>query len=88
MEEVNALGIYSAAKFGYGGAVPYLVAQNADYNSVFFESFENVFGSGSTATFEDKTPGGTSRTGDAAHSGEYSFRLSSFFETRPFRKAI
>lgn len=43
VEEQDILGIYSAAKFGYEGAVPYLVAQNADYPSVQFVSFEKTY---------------------------------------------
>ncbi|MEM9859500.1 MAG: hypothetical protein AAF843_19255, partial [Bacteroidota bacterium] len=43
LEEVNALDISSAAKFGYYGAVPYLTAQNASYNTVLFESFETDY---------------------------------------------
>lgn len=43
VEEQNILGIKSAAKFGYYRTVPYLVAQNSSYESVQFESFENVY---------------------------------------------
>jgi len=57
LQERDALGVNSTAKFGYGGrvltgtgaataatahAVPYLQAQNAEYATVQFESFENV----------------------------------------------
>lgn len=43
LEEVNALDIPSTAKFGYRGALPYLTAQNAAYNTVLFESFETDY---------------------------------------------
>ncbi len=43
LSEKNILGIESAAKFGYKGAVPYLTAKNASYTSVLFESFENLY---------------------------------------------
>ena len=41
LEEKDALGIYSTAKFGYDFSVPCLTAANADYKSVHFEGFEN-----------------------------------------------
>ncbi len=41
LEEENILGIKSTAKFGYEHTLPYLVAQNAAYKHVLFESFEN-----------------------------------------------
>ncbi len=43
LEEKDAIGIYSTAKFGYKNAVPYLVAQNSKSDFVSFESFENVY---------------------------------------------
>ncbi|MEM8566147.1 MAG: hypothetical protein AAGF85_06770 [Bacteroidota bacterium] len=63
LEEVNALDIRSAAKFGYYGAVPYLTAQNASYNTVLFESFETDYsgrlesGLESSANSTDAFPG-------------------------------
>ncbi len=43
LEEVDALGIYSAAKFGYRNMMPYLTGRNAPYDALKFESFENVY---------------------------------------------
>ncbi|MCG8388354.1 MAG: PKD domain-containing protein, partial [Cytophagales bacterium] len=43
LQERNALDVPSAAKFGYSGALPYLTAQNAEYQDVHFESFEAVY---------------------------------------------
>lgn len=43
LEESNILGIKSCAKYGYNKTLPYLTAQNAEYNSVYFESFENAY---------------------------------------------
>lgn len=40
LQERNALDIASTVKMGYYDALPYLTAQNAMYESVFFESFE------------------------------------------------
>lgn len=50
LEDQNMRGIKSAAKYGYHHTVPYLVAQNADYYSVDFESFENIY---AISHFED-----------------------------------
>lgn len=43
LEEQDALGIYSSAKFGYNNVVPYMVAQNSAAGTVLFESFENMY---------------------------------------------
>lgn len=61
LQERDPLGIPSAAKFGYGNTaagtsaqiLPYLQAHNAEYATVFFESFENVYDDGHTKTGED-----------------------------------
>lgn len=41
LEEVNSLGIPSTAKYGYHKFLPVLMAQNAEYTTVGFESFED-----------------------------------------------
>lgn len=41
LEEQNILGVKSTAKFSYGDNVPVLVAQNAPYQSVLFEGFDD-----------------------------------------------
>ncbi|HET6243904.1 MAG: hypothetical protein H0V01_04460 [Bacteroidetes bacterium] len=41
LEERNILDIYSSNKYGYGGVLVTVAAQNASYNSVQFEDFEN-----------------------------------------------
>ncbi len=43
LEEKNIINIHSAAKFGYDHMLPYVVAQNSDYQSCLFESFENFY---------------------------------------------
>lgn len=43
LEERNVLGIYSTAKFGYRHTQPIMIIQNANYESVHFESFEEGF---------------------------------------------
>jgi hypothetical protein len=41
LQEKNLLDIRSSAKYGYDKTVPYIVAANAEYSNLFFESFEN-----------------------------------------------
>jgi hypothetical protein len=41
LQEKNALGIYSAAKFGYAFMMPVMVASNAQYATISFEDYEN-----------------------------------------------
>ncbi len=57
LEEINALGIYSSVLYdkGFGFVVPSMVAGNAQYESIYFNSFE-----GSS---------GTKASGFKAHSG-------------------
>lgn len=76
VEEINELNMLSVAKFGYRGSVPYLIAQNAEYMSVMFESFENDYGN----LLEDNVllSGVRSAT---AHSGKYSLAISSSFSS-------
>jgi hypothetical protein len=80
----DALNIISVTKLGYTNTLPYLVATNASYNSVFFESFENYYGT-SQLFLEDGTPlkGGT-LSGASTHAGLRSFLLTGDFETRSF----
>jgi hypothetical protein len=41
LEEQNALQIPSAARFGYNHLLPVVIAKNATYNSIYFESYES-----------------------------------------------
>jgi hypothetical protein len=92
LEEINLLGISNTVKFGYSNAVPYLSAQNAGYKEVFFESFENLYGS----HLEDFTPFSSSANmerrqknpsaGEYPHSGNYFLRLlDGSFQTKVLR---
>jgi hypothetical protein len=97
LQERNALGIPSAVKYGYHDALPYLTAQNAELDEVFFESFENLYGD--NAFFEDGMENNTlnftlfspsNLPGDVtAHSGSNYVGLepspSSRLRTRSFR---
>ncbi|MBS1914303.1 MAG: hypothetical protein JST22_20100 [Bacteroidetes bacterium] len=59
LEERDILGIYSAARFAHRNTMPKLVAKNARYTSVGYESFED--GKGDANTF--------------AHSGQWCLTL-------------
>jgi hypothetical protein len=82
LEETDVLSIYSNAKFGYNHTVPYLVAQNADYGTVQFESFENLYagdGGSHWAYYEDGVEAWQSDgyiTDTLPHSGKYCYRMT------------
>lgn len=72
VQERNALKIPSATRFGYDGAVPYLIAQNAEYDNVVFESFEKTYG----VLLEDNISYNPNLlTSSTAHSGVNSLQL-------------
>jgi hypothetical protein len=81
LEEKNLLDIYSCAKYGYDHAIPYLVAKNASYNDVMFESFENNYSDNSIELlFEDGyelSLSGNSIVTSDIHSGKQSLLLGS-----------
>jgi len=85
LETVDALGIYTAAQYGYNKTVPVAISNNARYKEMFAEGFED-YGYGesiSNAKFNiikkhidfDKMPGTTLVNTDTvsfkAHSGKY-----------------
>lgn len=49
LQETNILGIPSAARFAHRNTVPSVVAKNAEYKALFFESFEDGAGNTSLA---------------------------------------
>ena len=65
LEEKNVLGVYSSARFGYDFTQPIMISQNARYNDIYFEHFEDKLNSETGLNFGN------------AHSGNYSKRLSS-----------
>lgn len=75
IEENDVLNIKSTAKYGYKGMLPYLIAKNADYSTVHFESFENVY-SGYKLEESSFTNGATIDN-QLAHSGKSSLKLRS-----------
>jgi hypothetical protein len=86
VEEVDILGIYAAAKYGYSNTKAYLVAANAEYQEVQFESFENRYGTSPSFTFEDDlSVSGDEWSTDYAHAGRYSLKLqNTAFNFKPF----
>lgn len=84
LQERNALGIPSTAKFGYDEALPYLTAQNAEYDNVFFESFEKVY---SGSKLEEGTFSGAeiSITSARYHAGKQAAELITGYKLRSFR---
>jgi len=89
LEEQNALGIYSCSKFGYSQNVPYIVAQNTDYDAVQFESFENVYDINGISYLEDGLvlPNPSQRILGPAHTGRGAYELTSATNTlslKPF----
>lgn len=75
LEERDIMGIYSAAKFGYDGTQPYLIAKNSDYQAVQFDGFERIY---SSTKFEDGWTPITTFVRDATtgHSGSASLKLT------------
>ena len=65
LEQLNALNIPSAVRFGYSNMLPVAVAQNARYNTILFESFE-----------EDNGSLDVIRVDAHAHAGDYSCRIA------------
>lgn len=73
LEERDILGLYSAARFAHENTVPKLVARNARYNAVGFESFEDGRGTIDTT----------------AHTGRWCYRLpASYASTGVFKIVI
>ena len=79
IQERNVLDIPSTAKFGYHGALPYLTAQNAEYEDVYFESFENTYG---TELEEGVliSENGLNITTEFVHSGKKAAEFSGFYK--------
>jgi hypothetical protein len=76
LQEKNALGIQSCAKYGYSRQLPYLVAQNANLQNAHFESFENSYSYNSTTYLEDRLPFWDDPENDLDHAVAHSGRSS------------
>ena len=73
LEEEDIRGVKAAAKYGYDKSLPYLIAQNANYDAVYFEGFENEYVGN---VFEEIVSlGDANWAEDIAHSGAKSLRL-------------
>ncbi len=66
LEEQDVLGVYSASKFGYDFTQPIMIGQNARYDEIYFEHFEDKQGS----SIPNIAQG-------VAHSGRYSQEITS-----------
>lgn len=80
VEEEDAFGIPSSARFGYNQQVPILVAKNATYNSTFFQSFE--------ADVEDVSTGNGDVVTTAAHAGKSSYSVPPGSWSEEFEKHL
>lgn len=87
LEEKNSMDIYSVAKYGYDNKLNYLVAYNAEHESVLSESFEYEYtdkdrcqGGPNSTCFEEMGINTTKHTlvSTQAHSGEQSVLLGGF----------
>ncbi len=73
IEQVNVIGIPSAARFSHNSSVPGIVAQNAEYGSIFFDSFED--GNGNVGT--------VAHSGDNARSQAFGWYQAGELEASP-----
>lgn len=84
LKQIDDMGVESVVKYGYGMVLPYLIANNADYNEVLFESFENAYENpmafslvGEDGYYISMIDGNYGElVEDTAHSGNYSYRIS------------
>lgn len=67
IEQIDALGHFSSAHFGYSGVLPFFIAQNSKANESWFESFEKEY----NGHFEGGIPlaAGASINVNIAHAG-------------------
>lgn len=81
VEDVDALGRYSSALYGYVGSLPVAVASNAKYKEIAFDGFEDYGFSNSCNSPCDNTHFSyisyiSDTTSTEAHTGKYSLKLS------------
>jgi len=78
-EDENVLGVNSTAIYGYNHTLPIAVAQNAAYNTVGYESFENKYTEGTTEYFEKRvrySAGSSTLQTDIVHTGKYALNIN------------
>ncbi len=71
-QEFDAENVYSAAKYGYNGIMPYMVSQNSKEPSIHFESFENIYTTPSAHAEEMMSVASADVIQDA-HTGKYGY---------------
>jgi hypothetical protein len=81
VENQDALGRYSAALFGYSNTLPKAVAQNARYNEIYSENFEDYKypideGCYYIPHFMFEKNADTEIAIDTSHTGKYSMRIN------------
>ena len=77
LENKDALGLYSAATFGYGGDLPTSVAHNAHYSEILSENFEDGTGAGDCSSRWKFEGGANAVEEGVAHTGRYGLRVTS-----------
>ncbi|MBI4929914.1 MAG: hypothetical protein HY841_04065 [Bacteroidetes bacterium] len=75
LENVDALGRFSAATFGYRQTLPTSVAANAKYRDIGFDHFED-YGFSPCADNHFKFPNISDTTSTQSHTGRYSIKVS------------
>ncbi|WP_298892451.1 hypothetical protein [uncultured Psychroserpens sp.] len=82
LENADALGIYSAAQYGYGYTLPNAVASNSQYREMGYDGFEDYNSRGRNLHFSFKNSqygdanNGASITSEEAHTGRYSMKVT------------
>lgn len=85
LESIDAIGNYSAALYGYNDNLPIAVAQNARYNEILFEGFEN-YPKDCNAHWAGGGPNYVVDT--EAHTGKYSYKVNTGNREAPLLEEI
>jgi len=85
LENRNALGIYSAADYGYNNSLPNCVSNNAMYREIGFTGFEDYstskgcqlhFDLNGNSNAEDEVTHNENLRKGVSHSGRYSIQVN------------
>ncbi|MFK5854487.1 MAG: hypothetical protein QM503_00050 [Bacteroidota bacterium] len=76
IEEVNSIGIYSSALYGYNHSLPIAVVGNAERREIAFENFEDYDDFKCTDGHFNFYEFSNKKSNDKAHSGKYSIKLA------------
>lgn len=91
LENRDALGRYSSAKFGHKQTLPTAVAANAAYGEVYFDSFEDRSqqGAANCADEDFRVPLQQSQLStEASHSGRYSAKVTNYINMTLNQNAV